>query len=205
VARPGAQGRHLSQLDWPTKEREAAAWAATVEGQATHIATKGFAPIPKDATVADLIDKYLENFKPEPGKTKAATLAMFRRKIAAHQGGACSSGGRGRYRAPIAIYRLFIQEQVFAIEHSFLIHRLQQRIFLGQRLEILSECRQAVVEENRLLVAGELRSHELSIAALVRNVAIVDKFQYVIEVSKVMSNVRLQLTVHPFIGLLNTV
>lgn len=56
-------------------------WAGKIETQATHIATAGYAPIPKDATLADLIDKYLETYKREPGRTKAATLAMFRRKL----------------------------------------------------------------------------------------------------------------------------
>lgn len=63
------------------KKREAQDWAAIVESQAHHIAAAGFAPIPKDATVADLIDKYTETHAKAGGRTKTATLAMLRREI----------------------------------------------------------------------------------------------------------------------------
>jgi integrase len=62
-------------------KREAKDWAMTVESQLTHVAASGFAPIPKAATLADLIDKYLEGQAREGGKTKTATLAMFRREL----------------------------------------------------------------------------------------------------------------------------
>jgi integrase len=65
---------------FPTK-REAKDWAAAIESQAHHIAAGGYAPIPKGATVDDLIDKYLETIATEPGKTKAATLAMLKDRI----------------------------------------------------------------------------------------------------------------------------
>ena len=39
-------------------KREARDWAAGIESQAHHVAAGGFAPIPKGATLADLIDKY---------------------------------------------------------------------------------------------------------------------------------------------------
>lgn len=65
---------------FPTK-REAQAWATQIEAQAHHIAAGGFAPVPKGATVADLIDKYTESHGRRPGKTKAATLAMLSREI----------------------------------------------------------------------------------------------------------------------------
>lgn len=52
-----------------------------VESQLNHVAASGFAPIPKGAILADLIDKYTETHGREPGKTKAATLAMFRREL----------------------------------------------------------------------------------------------------------------------------
>ena len=52
-----------------------------VESQLNHVAASGFAPIPKGATLADLIDKYTETTGREPGRTKAATLAMFRRDL----------------------------------------------------------------------------------------------------------------------------
>lgn len=63
------------------KLREAKDWAAGIESQARHIAAGGYAPIPKGATVADLIDKYCETNAKIPGRTKAATLAMLRREI----------------------------------------------------------------------------------------------------------------------------
>jgi integrase len=65
---------------FPSK-REAKDWAATIEGQAHHIAASGFAPIPKTATVEDLIDKYTETHAKAPGRTKTATLAMLKREI----------------------------------------------------------------------------------------------------------------------------
>lgn len=57
------------------KLREAKDWAAGIESQADHIAAGGFAPVPKSATLADLIDKYSETNAKNPGRTKAATLA----------------------------------------------------------------------------------------------------------------------------------
>ncbi len=41
-----------------------------MENQAHHIAAGGYAPIPKGATVGDLIDKYRETVAKLPGKTK---------------------------------------------------------------------------------------------------------------------------------------
>jgi len=66
-----------------TKKRDARDWAATIEGQAEHIATGGFAPVPKGATVGDLIDKYTETVAKLPGRTKGATLAMLKRRLGA--------------------------------------------------------------------------------------------------------------------------
>lgn len=65
---------------FPTK-REARDWATTIEAQANHIAAGGFAPVPKDATLKDLIDKYRETHARAPGKTKAATLDMLARDL----------------------------------------------------------------------------------------------------------------------------
>lgn len=62
-------------------KREAKAWGAAMESQAKHIAVSGYAPVPKGATLADLIDKYGELHAKEPGKTKAATHAMLKREI----------------------------------------------------------------------------------------------------------------------------
>lgn len=52
-----------------------------MESQANHIQASGFAPIPKGATFADLIDKYSETITKTQGRTKTATLAMLKREI----------------------------------------------------------------------------------------------------------------------------
>jgi len=62
-------------------KREAKDWAAVVETQANHIATSGYAPVPKGTTVADLIDKYRETVAQRAGKTKEATLLMLVREL----------------------------------------------------------------------------------------------------------------------------
>lgn len=67
---------------FPTK-REAKDWATQIEAQANHVAAGGYAPPPKSATLADLIDKYTESQASTAGKTKAATLAMLRRELGA--------------------------------------------------------------------------------------------------------------------------
>jgi integrase len=67
---------------FPTK-REAKDWASVIEGQAHHIAAGGFAPVPKGATLGDLIDKYTETVAKLPGKTKEATLAMLKARLGA--------------------------------------------------------------------------------------------------------------------------
>ena len=38
------------------KKSEAREWATAVEAQATHVAAGGYAPVPRSATVGDLID-----------------------------------------------------------------------------------------------------------------------------------------------------
>jgi integrase len=65
---------------FPSK-REAQRWAAEIEGQAHHIAAGGFAPVPKGATLGDLIDKYRETVAKLPGKTKDATLTMLKHRL----------------------------------------------------------------------------------------------------------------------------
>lgn len=62
-------------------KREAKDWAATVESQARHVAATGFAPVPSNVTVADLIDACLDKLQKEPQKTKRATLAMLQREL----------------------------------------------------------------------------------------------------------------------------
>jgi integrase len=60
------------------KKREAEDWGRAVESQAKMVAVNGFAPPPAASTMADLIDRYLELHAKNPGKTKAATLAMLK-------------------------------------------------------------------------------------------------------------------------------
>ncbi len=62
-------------------KREAKEWAGSVEAQAKHISSTGFSPIPKGATVADLIDKYQETVTKASGRTKINTLAMLKREL----------------------------------------------------------------------------------------------------------------------------
>jgi integrase len=64
-----------------TTKREARSWSTTIEAQADHIAAGGFAPVPRDATLGDLIDKYRESHGRTPGRTKAATLDMLVREL----------------------------------------------------------------------------------------------------------------------------
>lgn len=65
---------------FPTK-REAKDWAMAIESQFMHVAASGFAPVPKTATLRDLIEKYREEMPREPGKTKASTLEMLTREL----------------------------------------------------------------------------------------------------------------------------
>lgn len=60
------------------RKSDAQDWARTVESQAKLVAVNGYAPPPASATLADLIDRYTELHAKEPGKTKAATLAMLK-------------------------------------------------------------------------------------------------------------------------------
>lgn len=62
-------------------KREARVWATGIEAQVNHIAAGGYAPVPKTATLSDLIDKYTETVGKNPGRTKAATLAMLKRDL----------------------------------------------------------------------------------------------------------------------------
>ena len=64
-----------------TTKREARDWSTAIEAQANHVAAGGYAPVPKTATVGDLIDKYTETFTKEPGRSKSATLAMLKRQL----------------------------------------------------------------------------------------------------------------------------
>lgn len=59
-------------------KRDAEDWAREIEGQAKLVAIKGYAPPPASSTVSDLIDRYRELELREPGRSKAATLAMLK-------------------------------------------------------------------------------------------------------------------------------
>lgn len=61
-------------------KRDAKTWATDIEAQAQHVAVGGYAPPPKAATLADLIDKYSES-TPEGGRHKRACLARLRRDL----------------------------------------------------------------------------------------------------------------------------
>lgn len=61
-------------------KRDAKTWATDIESQAQHVVVGGFAPVPKAATLADLIDKYTEETR-EGGKHKRATLVRLRRDL----------------------------------------------------------------------------------------------------------------------------
>ncbi|HYD75331.1 site-specific integrase [Ramlibacter sp.] len=62
-------------------KREARAWGQEAEAQAHHLAASGVMPVPKGATVGDLIDKYRENLRRSLGKTKDVTLTMLSREL----------------------------------------------------------------------------------------------------------------------------
>lgn len=64
-----------------TTKREAKDWATAIEAQASHIVAGGFAPVPKGATLDDLIDKYVDTGSKLAGRTKEATLAMLKREL----------------------------------------------------------------------------------------------------------------------------
>ena len=63
------------------KKREAQDWATGIEAQLTHIAAGGYAPVPKSATLSDLIDRYGETISKTPGRTKASAMAMLKREL----------------------------------------------------------------------------------------------------------------------------
>ncbi|WP_162634933.1 tyrosine-type recombinase/integrase [Pseudomonas putida] len=56
-------------------------WAASIEHHANHVAVSGYAPPPKGATLADLIEKYTLTAAGEAGKTKKATLKMLSARL----------------------------------------------------------------------------------------------------------------------------
>jgi len=62
-------------------KREARDWANSAETQAHHVAASGVAPVPRGAAVGGLIDKYRDYQSRTPGKTKDATLSMFKRDL----------------------------------------------------------------------------------------------------------------------------
>lgn len=82
MASTGQKIRHLSRSHIFDKN-DAKRWAEAIERQATYIAAVGYAMPPKEATVKDLIDKYLEVSVEQFGKTKTATLNMLIKRVGA--------------------------------------------------------------------------------------------------------------------------
>jgi len=78
-----AQIRKLGFVESKTfeKKRDAQAWAASVESGLSLGVSHGYRPIPKEATVEHLINKYEQEVKQDFGRTKAATLRMLKREI----------------------------------------------------------------------------------------------------------------------------
>jgi integrase len=65
-----------------TSRREAKDWANQVENQVAHVAAGSLAPLPKGATFADLIDKYVEDIGDHTlGKNKEQVLKVLRREL----------------------------------------------------------------------------------------------------------------------------
>ncbi len=62
-------------------KREAKEWGVGMESQLNHISADGFTPVPKAATLADLIDKYVETVSKINGRTKDACLARLKSEI----------------------------------------------------------------------------------------------------------------------------
>jgi integrase len=62
-------------------KKEASLWADSVERQTIHVATLGYSQPPKEATVKDLIDKYIKLSQQRFGKTKTSTLNRLISKI----------------------------------------------------------------------------------------------------------------------------
>ena len=148
-------------------KREAKDWAAAIESQASHIAASGYAPPPKGATLADLIDKYIEDTKPG-GRTKSATLAMLRREL----------GGVKLSMLSALVLRDFIDRRIkqgaggvtIAADLSFLSGMLKwaryaRRIDLPERLAM--EAR-ASLEHRGLRTRGVERDREPTDAELAK-------------------------------------
>ncbi len=62
-------------------KREAKEWAVAIESQLNHISAGGFAPVPKVATLSDLIDKYVETVSKVNGRTKDSCLARLKKEM----------------------------------------------------------------------------------------------------------------------------
>lgn len=60
------------------RKRDAEDWARTIESQAKLVAVQGYAKPPAAATLADLIDRYLELHSKQPGRSKLAILEMLK-------------------------------------------------------------------------------------------------------------------------------
>lgn len=63
------------------KKRDAQAWAASVEAELSLGVSNGYRPVPVEATVEHLINKYQKEVPQGYGRTKAATLEMLKREL----------------------------------------------------------------------------------------------------------------------------
>ena len=63
------------------KKRDEQAWEAHLNLGLSLGVSHGYRPIPKEATVEHLINKYEQAVKQDFGRTKAATLSMLKREI----------------------------------------------------------------------------------------------------------------------------
>lgn len=63
------------------RKRDAQAWAASVEAELSLGVSNGYRPVPVEATVEHLINKYQKEVIKDFGRTKASTLEMLKREI----------------------------------------------------------------------------------------------------------------------------
>ncbi|HZQ61626.1 MAG TPA: site-specific integrase [Casimicrobiaceae bacterium] len=73
-------GRNRQHKVFPAK-REAKDWATAIEAQRRSATVSGFMAPPKDATLADLIEKHHELEGQPTGRTRRATHAMLKREL----------------------------------------------------------------------------------------------------------------------------
>lgn len=72
--------------------KQAATWAATVEGLVESASATGLSAVPKTATVSDLLTKYTETVPNRWGRTKTASLRMLERELGSARLAALNAG-----------------------------------------------------------------------------------------------------------------